>query len=125
GVGAGCVKGGEWGLGFDGVGGRVPALIISPWVAEGRVDHTVYDHTSVPATIKKMFGLPRFLTARDAAANTLEHNFLSAARSVPLTNLRRLLPTARAAAPATGALSAYQRSLLALAQTLGSPPAAA
>jgi len=113
------------GFGFDRLGVRVPAIMVSPWIAEGRADHTVYDHTSVPATIKKMFGLPRFLTARDAAANTLEHNFLSAARSVPLTNLRRLLPTARAAAPATGALSAYQRSLLALAQTLGSPPAAA
>jgi phospholipase C len=30
---------------FDRLGVRVPAILISPWVAEGRVDHTVYDHT--------------------------------------------------------------------------------
>jgi hypothetical protein len=95
--------------------------LISPWVAAGRVDHTVYDHTSVPATIKKMFGLPRFLTARDAAANTFDRNFLPDARTVSRTNLRGLLPAARASAPLGGALSAYQRSLQALAQAMGNP----
>ena len=109
------------GFQFDRLGVRVPAILISPWVAAGRVDHTVYDHTSVPATIKKMFGLPRFLTARDAAANTFDRNFLPSARSVPLTNLRGLVPAARASAPASRALSAYQRSLQALAQAMGSP----
>jgi phospholipase C len=113
------------GFRFDRLGVRVPAILISPWVPEGRVDHTLYDHTSIPATIKKMFGLPRFLTARDAAANTFEGNFLPAARTVSLTNLSRLVPTPRAAGSGGGALSAYQRSLLALAQAMGSPPAAA
>jgi phospholipase C len=113
------------GFRFDRLGVRVPAILISPWVAEGRVDHTVYDHTSIPATIKKMFGLPRFLTARDAAASTFDRNFLPAARTVSPTNLRRLVPTQRAAAASGGSLSAYQRSLKALAQAMGSPPAAA
>src|SRR5262249_58196692 len=113
------------GFRFDRLGVRVPAILISPWVAEGRVDHTVYDHTSIPATIKKLFGLPRFLTARDAAANTFDANFLAAARTVSLTNLRRLVPTQRAAPASGGALSAYQRSLKALAQAVGAPPAAA
>ena len=113
------------GFRFDRLGVRVPAILISPWVAEGRVDHTVYDHTSIPATIKKLFGLPRFLTARDAAANTFDANFLAAARTVSLTNLRRLVPTQRAAPASGGALTAYQRSLKALAQAMGSPPAAA
>jgi phospholipase C len=113
------------GFRFDRLGVRVPAILVSPWVAEGRVDHTVYDHTSIPATIKKMFGLPRFLTVRDAAANTFEGNFLAAARTVPLTNLKNRVPTQRTAASGSGALSAYQRSLQALAQAMGSPPAAA
>jgi phospholipase C len=112
------------GFAFDRLGVRVPAILVSPWVAAGRVDHTVYDHTAVPATIKKMFGLPRFLTARDAAANTFDRNFLADARSVSLTNLRRLVPAATPA-PGGGVLSAYQRSLLALAQALGNPPRAA
>jgi phospholipase C len=107
-------------FGFDRLGVRVPAILISPWVAAGRVDHTVYDHTSVPATIKKMFGLPRFLTARDAAANTFDRSFLPDARTVSLTDLRRLVPTARASTAGTGTLSPYQRSLQALAQAIGS-----
>src|SRR6266850_1912759 len=84
-----------------------------------------YDHPSVAATIKKMFGLPRFLTARDAAANTFERNFLPEPRAVSPANLKRLLPPARASASGAGALSKYQRSLLALAHALGSPPASA
>jgi phospholipase C len=113
------------GFRFDRLGVRVPAILVSPWVAAGHVDHSVYDHTSVPATIKKMFGLPRFLTARDAAATTVDHNFLPQARSVSLTNLRTLVPTARAAKAGGGALSAYQRSLRALAQAIGSLPGSA
>ena len=42
--------------------------MVSPWIAPHTVDHTVYDHSSVPATIERLFGLPP-LTARDAAAN--------------------------------------------------------
>jgi phospholipase C len=110
------------GFRFDRLGVRVPAILVSPWVAGGHVDHTVYDHTSVPATIKKMFGLPRFLTARDAAANTVDRNFLAQARAVSLTNMKDLVPTARASASGGGALSPYQRSLRALAEAVGSLP---
>ncbi|PYN54170.1 MAG: hypothetical protein DMD94_15815 [Candidatus Rokuibacteriota bacterium] len=113
------------GFGFDRLGVRVPAILVSPWVAAGHVDHTVYDHTSVPATIKKMFGLPRFLTARDAAANTVDRNFLAQARTVSLANLKTLVPTARAAPAGGGPLSAYQRSLKALAEAIGALPGSA
>jgi phospholipase C len=60
---------------FDRLGLRVPALIVSPWVKAGRVDSTQYQHTSVLATLKKMFGLADFLTRRDAGANTFEGLF--------------------------------------------------
>lgn len=62
-------------FGFDRLGIRVPAMLISPLVGKGVVDHTVYDHTSLLATVKKVFGLPRFLTRRDASANTFERHF--------------------------------------------------
>lgn len=55
---------------FDRLGVRVPAVIVSPWVPKGHVDHTQYDHTSVLATLETMLGLDP-LTARDKAANTL------------------------------------------------------
>jgi phospholipase C len=37
-------------------GVRVPAIIVSPWVAAQSVSHTVYDHTSIIKTILLRFG---------------------------------------------------------------------
>jgi phospholipase C len=57
---------------FTRLGLRVPAIIVSPYVRKGAVDSTtVYDHTSLLATVRDLFGLPRSLTKRDAAAATL------------------------------------------------------
>ncbi len=56
---------------FDRYGVRVPAIVVSPFVPAGVV-HTVFDHTSIPATLARVFQLGRFLTSRDAAANTFE-----------------------------------------------------
>jgi phospholipase C len=107
---------------FDRLGVRVPAILVSPWVGEGVADHTVYDHSSLPATIKKMFGLPSFLTARDAAAATFEHNFLPQARQVALTNLSaRLSATSAVPGAAETDYSQHQRSLLALAEVMAAP----
>ena len=63
---------GRHGFDFSVRGVRVPAVIVSPWIAKGVVDSTVYDHTSVLATLECLFDLPA-LTARDAAANDLLH----------------------------------------------------
>ena len=107
---------------FDRLGVRVPAILVSPWVGEGVADHTTYDHTSLPATIKSMFGLPSFLTARDAAAATFDHNFLAQPRQVTLTNLgaRVGAVSAAPAVPDTG-LSQHQLSLKSLAEVLSNP----
>jgi phospholipase C len=70
------------GFRFDRLGVRVPAVIVSPWVPLARaagpptgcnlIDHTQYDHTSLLATVERLYGLPP-LTARDAAANDVTH----------------------------------------------------
>ncbi len=58
---------------FQQLGVRVPAIIVSPLIAGGpQIDHTIYDHTSVLATIETILGLSN-LTARDAAASALTH----------------------------------------------------
>lgn len=57
---------------FDRLGPRVPAILISPYIKRGTISKTTYDHTSILATAKKAFGLPRFLTERDAHAATFE-----------------------------------------------------
>lgn len=59
-------------FGFDRLGVRVPALVISPLVPRGTVDHQVYDHSSVAATLRKLFGLAAPLTQRDAHAATFD-----------------------------------------------------
>jgi phospholipase C len=99
----------------------VPALLISPWVRKGRVDHRVYDHTSLLATVKGLFGLPDFLTRRDAQANPLDDaNFLAAPRALGDTpaNLTALVPS-HAPAPRAKKLSDLQQSLMALSAALG------
>src|SRR5262249_46463613 len=53
---------------FDRLGLRVPTVIASPWVKAGRIDSIPYQHTSVLATLKQLFGLRDFLTQRDASA---------------------------------------------------------
>ena len=71
---------------FRQLGVRVAAVIISPLIPRGTIDHTVYDHTSVLATVGSIFGL-QTLTERDKHANTLNHLFSLAAprRDAPTT----------------------------------------
>jgi phospholipase C len=63
---------------FNQLGVRVPAIVISAYTAKGTIigadasdPSTVFDHSSILATVEKLFGLTP-LTKRDAAANTLE-----------------------------------------------------
>lgn len=53
-----------------GPGSRVPAIIVSPFSLGGRVDHTVYDTTSILKLIEERYGV-RPLGERDARANSL------------------------------------------------------
>jgi phospholipase C len=72
---------------FDQLGVRVPAVVISPLIPRSTVDHRhVYDHSSVPATLERLFGLDP-LTNRDAAANDILHllTLPSARGDAPLT----------------------------------------
>jgi phospholipase C len=60
----------HFGFDFATYGPRVPAVVISPYVEKNRIDHRVYDHTSVLATLRAVFGGASF-TARDAKALTV------------------------------------------------------
>jgi phospholipase C len=70
---------------FTQLGVRVPAVIISPLIPKGLIDSTIYDHSSVLATVESIFGLLP-LTERDKQANTLNHLF-------SLSELRKDTPT--------------------------------
>jgi phospholipase C len=66
---------GELGFSFDRSGYRVPALLVSPWVAEGSVFTAEHRHTSLIATLREQWDLGEPLTGRDAAARTFTDAF--------------------------------------------------
>ena len=62
----------EYGFEFEKYGVRVPAVVVSPLIPKGTVDHTLYDHASVLATVERLYDVPH-LTDRDKKANDLRH----------------------------------------------------
>lgn len=83
----------QYGFDFTQLGVRVPAVVISPRIPANTIDHRAYDHSSIPKTIEKVFGLAP-LTQRDGAANSVD---------TLLT-----LPQARKDAPETLSLAAAE-----------------
>ena len=63
---------GELGFAFDRSGYRVPAILVSPWAERGAVHSEEYRHTSLIATLTKVWDLGEPFTRRDAAARTFE-----------------------------------------------------
>jgi phospholipase C len=56
---------------FDRLGVRVPAVLISPWVARGSVINETFEHASIPATVTDYFiGAYAARSPREIAANT-------------------------------------------------------
>ena len=99
----------KYGFNFEQYGVRVPAVVVSPLVARGSVDHTLYDHTSVLKTVEQLFGL-KALTQRDAAANSvLALLSLAAPRTDCPMSLSTSAPVIKAASP-TVAASQQQQS---------------
>ncbi|KAI5063893.1 hypothetical protein GOP47_0020563 [Adiantum capillus-veneris] len=85
---------------FHRLGVRVPAFFISPWINKGTVLHepngpassSQFEHSSMPATVKKLFNLPSdFLTERDAWAGTFDS--LVSERTSPRTDCPEELPS--------------------------------
>ena len=66
---------GELGFTFDRSGYRVPAILVSPWVEKGSVFNDEYRHTSMIATLRKVWSLGEAFTQRDASARTFDGLF--------------------------------------------------
>ena len=64
-----------------GPGTRIPALVISRSLKSSGVDHTVYDTTSIMATIERSFGLAPVAT-RDAVVNDLSNAVAAGPRRI-------------------------------------------
>ncbi|KAL5226707.1 hypothetical protein ABZP36_014972 [Zizania latifolia] len=115
---------------FDRLGVRVPTIMISPWINKGTVVHgpngsptptSEYEHSSIPATVKKLFDLPQdFLTKRDAWAGTFES--VVQTRTEPRTDCPEQLPMPmrirQTEANEEAKLSEFQQELVQLASVL-------
>ncbi|XP_027111047.2 non-specific phospholipase C1 [Coffea arabica] len=115
---------------FDRLGVRVPTLLISPWIDKGTVIHepngptpqSQFEHSSIPATVKKLFNLKsNFLTKRDAWAGTFENAFKL--RETPRDDCPEKLPEVKQSLRPGGPredveLSEFQLELIQLASQL-------
>src|SRR5213078_3047243 len=61
---------------FDRLRARVRAIVVSPYVAAGTVDHTVYEHASIPATVAEQF-LPNPELIKPFPREQNAHSFLN------------------------------------------------
>ena len=112
---------------FDRLGVRVPAVLVSPYIAPGTIiSDTVFDHASLAATARKVFvgagWQDTYLTQRDKLANTFEGVLTLAAprsaKEVDPTKFHRALMAAhtlslsqRAAQQAAMPLNEHQQAL--------------
>jgi phospholipase C len=88
----------QYGFTFEQYGPRVPAIVISPPIPKNTVDHRLYDHPSIPASIKAAFGTGP-LTARDRQVNS-PYQLLSLQTARQDTPITLPAPTMAAAQPA-------------------------
>ncbi|KAJ0970806.1 hypothetical protein J5N97_018765 [Dioscorea zingiberensis] len=112
---------------FDRLGVRVPTILISPWIERGTVLHgpsgpypnSEFEHSSIPATVKKLFNLKSFLTKRDAWAGTFETVLTS---TTPRTDCPVTLPEPekmrKTEAAEEAKLSDFQKEMVQLSATL-------
>ncbi|KAM7257005.1 hypothetical protein ACFE04_012746 [Oxalis oulophora] len=114
---------------FDRLGVRVPTIMVSPWISKGTVvsrpkgptPSSEFEHSSIPATIKKIFNLPsNFLTHRDAWAGTFEDvvgQLTSPRTDCPVT-LPDVTPLRKTAANENRLISEFQSEIVQLAAVL-------
>jgi phospholipase C len=106
------------GFDFKQLGVRVPAILASPRTGKGAVDSTVFDHSSIPATVRAIFGTGSFLTARDAQTATFERLLGGPLRQDTPSSIQGATNAPRPDSTSRSALSPMQEHLLQLADAL-------
>jgi phospholipase C len=88
------------GFTFEQLGPRVPAVVVSPLIPRNLIDHRVHDHTAIPATLRRVFGLPS-LGGRDGITGGVDHLAGPVARTDAPMRLPNAAIAALASAPRT------------------------
>ena len=99
---AGTIRSAPQMVDYDGLGMRIPMLVVSAVLEErGFVSHVLYEHGSILRFIEDEFGLAR-LAASDSRANSI-------ARRIASTSTPRRAPSYRSKHRTTGATSSVSR----------------
>jgi phospholipase C len=104
----------QYGFTFEQYGPRVPAIVISPLIPKNTIDHRLYDHASVPAMLRAVFGTGP-LTARDGHANSPD-------QLLSLQTARRDTPTALPSPAAAAAQPVMTMAVRDLSTVVASRP---
>jgi hypothetical protein len=86
---------------------RVPTVIVSPLIPKGTIDHTTYDHSSILATLERMFNLDP-LTERDKHAKDFRHLFSLTIPRTSNADAPRVLPDPPDSFPGANGLPNYR-----------------
>jgi len=114
---------------FDRLGVRIPTVMASPWINQGTVVHEAdgptstsqFEHSSIAATLKTLFGLSDFLTKRDEWAG--QFTSVLTQRTTPRTDCPLTMPDPALSAEtvqttAKRPLNDLQKSLIRLSSSL-------
>ena len=78
-------RGRDHGFTFEQLGPRVPAIVVSPLIPRNLIEHRPFDHTAIPATLRRVFNLPA-LGERDGLSGGVDQLAGLVARTdAPLT----------------------------------------
>ncbi|WP_053572854.1 alkaline phosphatase family protein [Caballeronia cordobensis] len=88
---------------FDRLGVRVPAIVVSPFVPAGTIDHSLYDHSSILKTTDKLLGFNGLLdlTARVRAADDFTKMLSLSSPRVEVPVCPSPIPTVGASRPSS------------------------
>ena len=105
------------GFEFNRFGVRVPAVLVSPWIQEGTICHTQFDHTSVIKTVSNRWLGGEYLTQRDLNASDVSEVLTL---TKPRTDKPNITPITPPEFKGCGSvpLSALQRDALVAAKCL-------
>ena len=111
---------------FDRLGVRVPAILVSPWAPRGGVVNHVFEHSAIPATIRKLFAVDGpALSERESESRTFESALsLDAPRDTP-ASIAFTSPVGSPIETVAATASGIQRRLLSLASSLSATGLAA
>ena len=105
---------GRNGSGFDfkRSGVRVPAVLVSPWIEEGVICHTQFEHTSIIKTVSNKWLGGKNLTNRDLAANDVSELLSLSTPRTDTPDISMIMPSTPLIESIDEPLSPLQRNMV-------------